>query len=222
VWAAFGTSTHEKLSLHSFTFDVLSEEKLSDDEIEGIADLLEPDEWNQGYYILTDYKNWGSYKVAKALGIISKVHYEPVLENGRKVYFKSGKRKGQEKTKKITDLIINPKKADLRAEELQLNRYRMLFEKYGFPISEIRIQAMVRDGGLYSSKARGVKRNLEMINVNILPNEAVLAFYAGLKAEVKEAFEYGHIRKCNSWETWEGRKCNGYCEVAEYCKEMGE
>ena len=44
VWAALGTSTHEKLGIHRFTHNVLSEEKLSDNQMQGIADVLEEDE----------------------------------------------------------------------------------------------------------------------------------------------------------------------------------
>ena len=38
--------------------------------------------------------------------------------------------------------------------------------------------------------------------------------------EVDEAFKTGWIRRCNDWESWNGRRCKGYCEVAAACTEM--
>lgn len=45
VWAAFGTSTHEKMGMHKYIHNVLSEERLSDDQMTGIVDCLEQDEY---------------------------------------------------------------------------------------------------------------------------------------------------------------------------------
>ena len=221
VWAAFGTSTHEKLSIHSFTNNVLSEERLSDEKMQGIADCLEVDETQDNRHILTDYKTWGSFKVAKAIGIMSEKTDEPVLdEGGKSVILKSGKNIGKAKTKKKTIITVDPSKADLKGEELQLNRYRLFFERYGFKISKIQIQVVSRDGGTYIAKSRGVDKNLYIIPIKILPDDEVLSFYNSLSLEVAEAFETGRIRKCNEWESWEGRRCEGFCEVAEFCKEM--
>ena len=222
VFAAIGTGTHEKLAIRDITHNVLSEERLSDSEMTGIADCLEEDDMIPGYYILYDYKTWGSYKVAKALGIVVKKTDEPILdEKGRSVILKSGKNKGQVKTKQKTEIITDTSKIDLRSEELQLNRYRIFFESYGFPLSAIFVQAIPRDGNTYIAKSRGIDRNLYMIHIRRLPDAEVLDFYRELSNEVDEAFETGYARMCNEWESWEGRRCDGYCEVSEQCKQMG-
>ncbi len=219
VWAAFGTSTHEKLSIHHYTKDVLSEEALSDDKIKGIADCLSVDETDPRRYILIDYKNWGSYKVAKALGITSRKIDEPVLKDGEPILLKSGVNKGKPKTKKRTIVKVDPDTADMRSEELQLGRYRLLFESYGFAISKIYLQVMVRDGGLYTAKNRGIDKNLYIIPVKILPDNEVLGFYDLLSDETNEAFQTGKPRMCNSWESWDGRRCTEeYCEIIKHCK----
>ena len=218
VWAAFGTSTHAKLSIHAFTKNVLSEEPLSDDETKGIADCLEASEKVPGTFVLTDYKSYGSYKVMKALGISVTKKDIPILDdNGEPVLLKSGKNKGSVKTRQ--ESIIEKVPPDLKAEELQLNRYRIMFEQYGFPISEIRIQALVRDGGTYMAKSRGIMENMYIIPVPILDINYVLNFYRILDYEVKQAFE-GNYRKCDDWESWDGRRCNGYCEVSDQCKQL--
>ena len=51
--------------------------------------------------------------------------------------------------------------------------------------------------------------------------ESILTYYSILSYEVEEAFEHNRIRKCDSLESWDGRKC-ALCEVAQACKAMEE
>ncbi|MHC4183577.1 MAG: hypothetical protein ACYSR0_09535 [Planctomycetota bacterium] len=224
VWAALGIAVHGGLSIHEYTKNVLSEEKLSDGKMRGIADVLEHDEFKPGFYVLTDYKTWGSYKAAKAMGIISETIEETILdENNKPVLLKSGKNEGQPKTKQKKIITQDNSQIDMRSEELQLNRYRIFFEKMTFPISRINIQIISRDGGTYIAKNRGITRNLYVIPVKRLQNKIVLDFYKNLSDEVTKAFANGYARKCNAWESWDRRKCEGgYCEVVEACKAMSE
>lgn len=218
VWAVFGMVTHFKLSIHKFTYNVLSEEPMSDEEMRGIPDALQEDEWREGSYILGDYKTWGSFKVAKAQGVV-KID-EPILgADGKPLVFKSGKRKGQQKTKQ--KFLIDPNKIDLRAEEYQLNRYRIFFEKCNFPISEMWLQVTPRDGGTIAAFSRHIMNNLYMIPVRRLPDSEVLIFYAILQTEVNEAFKTGWARRCNAFESWEGRRCKvDQCEVYWHCQDL--
>jgi len=222
AFALHGTSVHGKLSLHHYTKNVLSEEPLKDHLIEGIPDLLEEDENDPGFYILTDYKTFGSYKVAvKCMGLYKTSRDEPVLdEEGNQIIFKSGKRKGQAKTKKVYSTEYRADQVDMKSEELQLNRYRILFNREGFKIKKIRLFCIVRDGGLYSSKQRGLVHNTYIIDLKILPDEEVLGFYEKLMDEVNQAFKEKWARICNEWESWEGRRCSSYCEVKEHCDVM--
>jgi len=79
---------------------------------------------------------------------------------------------------------------------------------------------MVRDGNLYIAKSRGIEKELYVIPIPRMDDEEVLQYYRNLQAEVDEAFETGWIRKCNNWESWNGRRCDGWCDVAEACKQM--
>jgi len=224
VFAVLGTAVHEKLAKHGYTKDVLSEEKLSDEQMKGIADCLETDEIDVKYYVLTDYKTSGSYKISIWLGIVSETEEETILdEEGKPVLLKSGKNKGQPKTKQKRTITTDPKKADMREVELQINRYRILFESQGFPISRMQIQAIPRDGGTYVAKNRGIDKNLYMIPVKRLTNKFVLEFYQALADRVNKAFKTGYARQCNAWETWDNRnRCENFCEVKEACIEMSK
>lgn len=71
AFALLGTQHHRRLEIIAKKITELeAEKKLSDDVNTGILDLLEPD---NGKWILTDYKTWGSYAVAK---ILDKDSYE--------------------------------------------------------------------------------------------------------------------------------------------------
>ena len=219
VWASMGTVTHDKLSHYKYTDNVLSEEPLSDNDMSGIADVLEMDEENDGRYILFDYKTSGSFQLTKWLGIYQKD--VPVLdENGETVLVKTGKNKGTPKTKK--EITYDTSKIDIKKEEYQLNRYRIFFEMNGYPISKMFIQAIPRDGGTYIAQSRGISRNLYMIPVRILPDKEVLGYYETLQKEVDNAFLASYARKCNDWESWgKNRCCEKYCEVFEACQQVG-
>ena len=59
-----------------------------------------------------------------------------------------------------------------------------------------------------------------MIPVDRKDDKDVLAYYDSLRYEVDLAIDTGYIRLCNDWENWNGRRCDGFCEVTEDCKEM--
>jgi len=216
TFAVLGTATHDNLGADKHTKNVLSEEKLSDDEMKGIADILEYDEHNIGKYIITDYKTFGSYKAAKCMGIVTTE--DEIIENGQPVLLKSGKNKGKPKTRKI--FTKDPARAELRNETLQINSYRIFFERAGFPISRMQLQIIPRDGGTYIAKSRGIERNLYMVTVPFLPDDEVKKFYNDLQSEVDVAFLTGWVRRCNKEESWEGRRCENYCEISDACSEM--
>jgi hypothetical protein len=220
AFMALGTTTHGRLSLRQYTENVLSEESFKDEEGEGTPDCLEQDEFRTGYHILSDYKTWGSYKVAKALGMTHIV--VPLLDHkGKPVMYVRGKKKGSQKyTKKFT---IDPRSADVYSEALQTNRYRIMIEESGFPISRIQLQAIVRDGGTWLAEdKRGLRNNIYMIDIPLLQNEVVLKYYKKLSDEVEKARQTGYVRRCSSWETWRGLRCELFCDVYYDCELMGK
>ena len=204
AFAALGTAVHAKLDLQAYTRNVFSEEKLSDEEMRGISDVLEEDEAAPDSYVLSDYKTWGSYKVKKAMGVYQ-IDAPCLDEECNPIFLKSGPNKGQPKTKK--EVVIDPAKADLKNEKLQLNRYRIFFESLGFPISRMQIQTITRDGNTYMANSRGIDRSINIIEVPRMDDAEVLAYYDGLKKEVDDAFLTGKSRICDAWESWDGKCC---------------
>jgi hypothetical protein len=171
------TGVHTRMA--KADFNRLTEEKLE----EGTADCLESD--GHGGYIITDYKVYGSYKVAKAV----------------------------EADNKFTEL---------KPETYQLNAYRIGFERAGFPISRMRLFMIARDGGTYISKKRKVTRNTAFVELPRLKNLEVELLYSNMKTafEIAERERFAHI--CTAEQAWDGRRCNGYCDVAEHCLAIGD
>jgi hypothetical protein len=202
-----GTKGHKVLEMDD-EYSIL-EEKFADedDENTGIADVLEIE---NGKSILADHKTSGSYKVAKALGFY--VEEEPTGE-----VYKSGKRKGEQKMRQV--LKRNDSKRDVREWALQLNDYRMKYEKRGFKPDELRIQCTVRDGGTWIARSRGVFRNVYYFKIDILPDDEVKAYFDRKNAALLKSLSQGYWNEiCSKEENWDGLKCQSYCEVAEFCK----
>ena len=190
-----GTRHHHKLDVMAKKIDMISEKYMNDGETTGILDLLEPDIKRADCYILWDYKTWGSHPVAKALGI--------VRENGK--------------------FITKPEAADLKDTALQLNNYRLKVESLGFPISQMFVQATVRDGGTSIASSRGITSNLYKIAIPRIDNDEVIEYFNIKNAALKNAVDNDEIPPiCSYEERWGGRRCTRYCEVKEFCPEVSK
>ena len=172
----------------------------------GIADVIEIED---GKTVLADYKTSGSYKVAKALGF-------KVIEKESDEVFKSGKRKGEKKT--IKELVRSPEYEDRWEWELQLNKYRIEFEKRYGKVDQLKIQCVARDGGTFIARSRGIFRNVYYFNLKIMPDSEVLAYFKRKREALTYALETGRVpQTCDKRENWDGLKCARFCAVAEHC-----
>jgi hypothetical protein len=202
-----GTKGHANLESATDELSLL-EVKFDGDEIDetGIADIIETE---NGETILADYKTSGSYKVAKALG------FKTVEKETDEVY-KSGKRKGEKK--KIKELVRDMQYEDRWEWELQLNKYRLEWERNRPKITSLKIQCVVRDGNTYIARSRGVFRNVYYFKLRIMPDQEVLDFFRVKREALLSAIETGLTPPvCEARENWDGLKCSKYCSVAEYC-----
>src|SRR3990167_8265055 len=147
--------------------------------ITGTADILESE---LGKNIIIDTKVSGSFKVAKALGF-----YVEDEDTGE--IYKSGKKKGQPKTRKI--LKRDDSKRDVRDWQLQTCKYAIEFEKKCFRIDEIRIQAIVRDGNTYIARSRGVFRNVYFFKIDRLLDAEVRVYFERKRIALLTALKQG-------------------------------
>ena len=206
-----GTKHHNALEEVAKELGLPSEIALNIDK--DIFDLLEQDE--DGGLVLSDYKNWGSYRVAKALGIVE-VGKQP--DPSGATYQRSGTWGKAGSTKMVSVFQQMPQEADNWEAEYQLNRYRVMLEEQGIQIKRMQVQITVRDGGLAIAYGRGIVRNTYRIPIPKLDNQQVEDYFATKEKALLTALEQGSWSEpCNERESWEGARCKGYCEVWRYC-----
>lgn len=115
--------------------------------------------------------------------------------------------------------------SDMRDWEFQLNYYRILLESDKelrdlFPVSRLFIQATVRDGGLASTKHLGLKKKMPLIPVRKLDDTKIKPYFARKKDALLKALKDDVMPPmCSYDERWGGRRCKGFCSVAEFCPE---
>jgi len=208
AFAINGTRGHAVLEGCDDEYSLLEERFSGEDtEITGIADILEIE---NGKTTLVDTKTSGSFKVAKALGFF-------VEDEETDEVYKTGKRRGERKTRKV--LKRDDSKMDRREWELQLGLYALEFKKRGFPVDELKIQCIVRDGNTYIARQRGVFRNVYYFNIKMIPEAEIRAYFKAKRDALLKALEQGYWNEiCTTEENWNGLKCQNYCEVAEHCK----
>ena len=150
-------------------------------------------------WTLVDNKGWGSYKVARALGLV-----------------KSGKGKDAR-------FVIDPQQADLYEVELQLNHYRVMLEEKGVEIGRMQLQVFVRDGGLAVARTRGIERNSYIIPIKRLDDNLVEVYFGLKSADLLTALERykddpSYLpQPCDNRESWDGNRCGKWCDVAKFC-----
>jgi len=204
-----GTKHHRELELVAHELGLASEIPMNVDR--DIFDLLE---WEGKELVLTDYKLWGSFKIAQALGI-EEIGKQPDPSGA---VYKTGGKWGKAGSSKMVPIWgYNPDRADNWEAELQLNRYRVMLKDMGITVSKIRLQVTARDGGLYIAHNRGVMLNIYKIPVKILPDDEVKAYFQIKEGSLKVAMEEGWNSPCTAQESWDGIRCERFCDVWNYC-----
>lgn len=223
MYKLLGTGIHKGLDDEATEADTLGESALQRQTLGGVSGLADLLEQENELNILTDYKVVGAFKVARALGM----YY--TLEETKEVYRAAGKVTMPDGTvihKKPGDFKMEKKwhtdftKQDCEDWVLQLNHYRLMLEEAGHAVHMMRIQAIVRDGGTMVAQNWGVEKRVYLIPIPRLPDDQVREYFDTKKNNLLAAIEKGDWEKCDDKDTWQGRKCQSYCNVREFCKYM--
>ena len=203
-----GTMHHAKLEQHTDE-NLLLEQKLEEFDITGIADLY--DKKNK---ILLDYKNTGSYKCAQLLGMT--YHKIPDPTGAR---YKASGRWGKKGTPKMVKKWYRDEGlADYGDWDWQLNWYRYLLNLSGYEVENMYIQVTLRDGGLVASRDRGLDKHIYLIEIPKYDDEVLENKFFKSRDNLVYALETDNMpSKCTDEQTWNGRKCEMYCEVRHIC-----
>lgn len=206
VYAIHGSAVHT-INEGYTEGNMLSEIRLKDEITSGKFDLygqiIDHDEG-----VLGDIKVTSSYKIMKALG-----HYKIDVPTGE--FFKTGVRKGQPKSKK--QWCYNGVKMVMEWA-LQLNYYRILLEKQGFPVNKMVIQAMCRNNNLRVASERGIDQSIYLIPIQKISNCWIERYFKSKAYALQQALNQKKLPSiCKPRERWNGRKCKDYCSVAMQC-----
>ncbi|MFA5384167.1 MAG: hypothetical protein WC364_05810 [Eubacteriales bacterium] len=211
AFAIIGTKAHKSLELKAKELEIVSELSATDDGRNAV-DLLQ---YEDGQISLIDTKTWGSFRVAKAMGIIQ-TGTKP--DPSGEVYQRSGKWGAAGSPKRVPVFARVISEAENWEAEMQLNRYRIMIEDKGIPIHNMAIHALVRDGGLMTAKQRGVLRNTYLIPVAKLEDDMVRDYFDAKQEALQSAIKAGKWdTPCNDVESWEGNRCKSFCPVAQFC-----
>jgi hypothetical protein len=203
-----GTMHHARLEQHEDDRHLL-EETLEEFDITGIADLYDKDTKT-----LIDYKNTGSYKCSQLLGM----NYRLVDDPSGARYKISGKWGKKGSPKKVKQWYRDEGLADFGDWGWQVNWYRYLLEKSGYEVDKMYIQVTLRDGGIRVAQDRGLDKNIYLIKVPLYDNQVLENKFLKARDNLVHAIETDNLpQKCTDEETWNGRKCQSYCEVRHKC-----
>lgn len=202
IFRIIGTKSHG--ALDAYTGDnELGEERLEDEYSTGQFDF-----YDNG--VLLDTKTSGSYKVMKALG-----YHQVEVETGE--YYRTGAKKGLPKTRKEWREGGRKDRLDWA---IQLNDYRIKLEAAGFPVQQMVIECLIRDGNTYIAQQRGIDFNGTLIPINRISDHWIRRYMRMKYDALMKALETGEMPPpCRKRETWNGRKCEKYCNVQEACME---
>lgn len=188
----YGTLHHRRLEIINKRLEGLAEQKIVG-EISGTLDRLEPDELQEGFYKLIDYKLVGAWSVAKALGI-----------------------------RKVNGEAADPDAVEwelqLNRYRLLVERDPVLAPM--FPISRLIIQATVRDSGLRQINEMKLPARMPMIPIKKLPDDEVMEYFANKDWLLHHHLETNTMPPmCNATENWNFRRCRSYCNLYHFCPE---
>jgi hypothetical protein len=177
--------------------------------ITGIADL-----YDEKTKTLIDYKNSGSYKVAKVLGV---QHFYADHPEGE-VYKRKTKWGNAGTVKRVKQFYLDEEKADFGDWGWQLNCYRYMLESSGKEIKDMYIQITVRDGGIQMARDRGIDRKIYLIKVPYIHNDHIVKKFTEKRDRLLESLDKKIIpAPCDEEETWGGKKCEMFCDVRNAC-----
>ena len=210
AFALMGTIHHlnlERQALEEGKY--LQEEKLEGFNITGILDFYDIENKT-----LIDYKNTGSFKAMKVLGLKHKLVPDPL----KRKYKRSGKWGKAGTIKKVKSFFTDETLVDFGDWLFQVNMYRYLLQQKGYEVKKMKLQMNIRDGGTFSSKDRGIFRNIYFVDIPFVDDDILIPYYIEKRDRLLKHLESKTIpEKCSNEETWDGVKCQRYCEVRGLC-----
>lgn len=212
TYATFGSAVHKVQELAALKDQgIITELRLENDIATGQIDAFGP-VFSPNENVICDYKVTTAFKAEKALGFWSR---KEEIETDE--IYKVGPKKGQHKTK-LQTFYYEDGVHDVYEWALQQNFYRMLLEEQGYKVDGMYIQMIIRDFGNQVVTRGRITKPIIVIKLNKISDYWLNLYFRTKKERIEEALMTGtEPPPCSPKETWDGKKCASYCDVAPYC-----
>ena len=153
---------------------------------------------------LFDFKFFGAYRIAKALGKIPKWK--------KKTHIR-GKDKGKEYW--VQEFVDGGVK-DVMEISKQLSYYKVLMKEHGLKVKRILVQMLVRGGLDKVAKSYGLTKTGYIVKLNGISERWITKYMTAKHDRLFHALETGELPPVCK-QRWNDLKCKDYCGVNMYC-----
>lgn len=199
IASMIGTNSHSLME-GNVPNGFLSEVRLEDDITSGQFDA-----YDMKNKTLIDFKFFGAYRIAMALGKRARWVNKGVYVRGAK--------KGQPKWEQVyQDGGIR----DVLEISKQLSYYKYLMKQHGLQVKEIQVQMLIRGGLDKVAKSYGLDRMSYVIRLNGISERWIRLYMKAKYDRLMKALETDELPPLCK-DRWNDLRCKDYCSVNEFC-----
>lgn len=199
IASMIGTNSHSLME-GNVPNGFLSEVRLEDDITSGQFDA-----YDMKNKTLIDFKFFGAYRIAMALGKRARWVNKGVYVRGAK--------KGQPKWEQVYQ---DGGVRDVLEISKQLSYYKYLMKQHGLEVNEIKVQMLIRGGLDKTAKSYGLDRMSYVIRLNGISERWIRLYMKAKYDRLMKALETDELPPLCK-DRWNDLRCKDYCSVNEFC-----
>lgn len=199
IASMIGTNSHSLME-GNVPNGFLSEVRLEDDITSGQFDA-----YDMKNKTLIDFKFFGAYRIAMALG-------KRMRWVNKGVYVR-GVNKGKPKWEQV---FMDGGVRDVLEISKQLSYYKYLMKNHGLEVKEIKVQMLIRGGLDKVAKSYGLDRMSYVIRLNGISERWIRTYMKAKYDRLMKALETNELPPVCK-ERWNDLRCKDYCGVNEFC-----
>lgn len=199
IASMIGTNSHSLME-GNVPNGFLSEVRLEDDITSGQFDA-----YDMKNKTLIDFKFFGAYRIAMALGKRARWVNKGVYVRGTK--------KGQPKWEQVYQ---DGGVRDVLEISKQLSYYKYLMKQHGLEVNEIKVQMLIRGGLDKVAKSYGLDRMSYVIRLNGISERWIRLYMKAKYDRLMKALETDELPPLCK-DRWNDLRCKDYCSVNEFC-----
>ena len=199
IASMIGTNSHSLME-GNVPNGFLSEVRLEDDITSGQFDA-----YDMKNKTLIDFKFFGAYRIAMALGKRARWVNKGVYVRGAK--------KSQPKWEQVYQ---DGGVRDVLEISKQLSYYKYLMKQHGLEVNEIKVQMLIRGGLDKVAKSYGLDRMSYVIRLNGISERWIRLYMKAKYDRLMKALETDELPPLCK-DRWNDLRCKDYCSVNEFC-----